>query len=258
MIKTLKEEKNSAFREICKLAGRAVGQYKMITGGERILVGLSGGKDSMTLAHVLIYIQRRSPIKFELFFATFNPQFPDFGMEKLRQYCQKQEWVLNEISMDMPKMVAERPDKSPCMICSRMRRGHLYTLAKELQCTHLALGQHLDDIESSFLMSLARGQGLTTMGPNVSSSQDVRVIRPLAFVPESLIRESAQEFDFPVGVGKCSFANELDKNGDRAYFMELLNVLEERIPHVRSNILKSLNNIQLEYLLDLKYLYLEN
>lgn len=247
-------ERNPAFHEICRLAGKAVGKYRMIQGGEKILVGLSGGKDSLTLAHVLSFMRRRSPVPFELAMGVFDPGFPEFGLEKLQAYCDAQSWKLEIIHCDMPTILREKAVKSPCMMCSRLRRGHLYKMAESLGCTHLALGQHLDDIEASFLMSLARGQGLTTMGPHVAAdASPVRVIRPLALVPEALIRASAEYFDFP-GSGKCSHADALEKEGDRAYFKGLLDVLEKKVPHVRSNMLRSLGNIQEKYLLDERFL----
>lgn len=252
--KTEHPEQSRAFRQICRLAGKAVGRYRMIAGGEKIMVGVSGGKDSLTLVHVLKYMQRRSPVPFELVLATFDPGFPEFGLDRLQAYCSAQKWDLHVVSLDMESIIREKGIKSPCMMCSRLRRGNLYSLAESLHCTHLALGQHLDDIEASFLMSLARGQGLTTMGPHVAAeASPVRVIRPLALVPEALIVDSASCFDFP-NTGKCSYAYELEEEGDRAYFKELLSVLEQRIPHVRSNILRSLSNVQVDYLLDSSFL----
>ncbi len=211
---------------------------------------ISGGKDSLIMLHVLKYMQSRSPVPFEVIPAVFDPGFPEFGLDRLQAYCWKQNWDLHVTSLDIGSIIREKGVKSSCMMCARLRRGLLYKLAESLRCTHLALGQHLDDIETSFLMSLARGQGLTTMAPNVpSEAADVRIIRPLAFVPESLVIQAAEKFDFPRS-GKCSYAAMLDSDGDRAYFKNLLNTLEERIPHVRSNILRSLGNVQTDYLLD--------
>ncbi len=227
-----------------------MGEFEMITGGERIMACISGGKDSLIMLHVLKYMQSRSPVPFEVIPAVFDPGFPEFGLDRLQAYCREQNWDLHVTSLDIGSIIREKGVKSPCMMCARLRRGLLYKLAESLQCTHLALGQHLDDIETSFLMSLARGQGLTTMAPNVpSEAADVRIIRPLAFVPESLIIQAAEQFDFPRS-GKCSYAAMLDSDGDRAYFKNLLNTLEERIPHVRSNILRSLGNVQTDYLMD--------
>ncbi len=254
MADTDKPEKTAAFSRICRLAGKAVGRYRMIAGGEKILVGVSGGKDSLMLMHVLAYMQRRSPVKFQLVPAVFDPGFPGFGLDVLQEYCRKHGWELQVLSLNMEQIIREKNIKSPCMMCSRLRRGLLYSLAGKLNCSRLALGQHLDDIEASFLMSLARGQGITTMGPNVpAESAGLRVIRPLALVPEALIKEAAAAFNLPV-CGKCIYEPELDRDGDRAYFKKQLDMLEARIPHVRSNILRSLGNIQTEYLLDERFL----
>jgi hypothetical protein len=140
--------------------------------------------------------------------------------------------------------------KNPCMLCSRLRRGHLYRLAAELNCGKLALGQHLDDIISSFLMSLCRGQGLTSMAPKVVPDDPAHpvVIRPLALVPEELIRSCADAFDFPVSSGKCQY-EKLLKSGDRAQFSELVEELSRRIPGLRSNIARSLSKVEIDHLL---------
>ena len=247
-------ERSRAFRELCRLTGQAVGRYRMITGGERILIGVSGGKDSLILAHVLYAMRRRSPVPFALYPAVFDPGFPEFGLERLRSYCAQQGWPLQVVSLPVADIVREKAVSTPCMLCARLRRGKLYGLAAELRCGHLALGQHLDDALASFLMSFCRGQGLTTMGPNVPAEREpVRIIRPLILAPEELIREAAAEFAFP-DAGKCVYAEQLEANGDRAYFKHLVEQLEQRMPHVRAQMLHSLSRLQPEYLLDPRFL----
>ena len=139
------------------------------------------------------------------------------------------------------------------MICSRLRRGNLYTLARKRNLNKIALGQHLDDAEVSFLMSLCRGTGLSTMGPNVpEKSGKLRVIRPLILTPENLISEWVHAQHLPVR-GECRYKEQLE-NGDRKYFRRLLDQLAERIPDLRSNMLRSMSNIQEEYLFDPRFL----
>lgn len=243
-------ESSDGFRELCRLAGRAIGRYRMIEAGDRIMIGVSGGKDSLMLTHVLHQLRRRSPVKFELVPAVFDPGFPDFGLEKLREYCARQGWALAETALPVAEILREKGDKNPCMLCSRLRRGKLYGLAAELGCNRLALGQHFDDAATSFLISLLRGQGLKTMGPNVAAQEeDIRIIRPLIFAPEPLIVAAAAKFDFP-NTGKCAYATRLESDGDRAYFKRLLADVEKRIPHWRSQMLQSLSNVRTEYLLD--------
>ena len=248
-------DRTSAFRELCRLAGQAVARYRMIGEGDRILVGLSGGKDSFLLLHVLHALRRRAPIRFDLVAATFDPGFPEFNADAIAAYCREQKWEHRIIRFDIAALLEEKQfEATPCILCSRLRRGRLYGLAEREKCGKLALGQHFDDIAVSFLMSLCRGQGLTTMGPNVAAKakEQIRIIRPLALAPESLIIRCRDERTLP-GAGKCRY-EELLADGDRAYFRQLLDVLAERIPNLRSQMLRSLGNIQTEYLLDPAFL----
>ena len=139
------------------------------------------------------------------------------------------------------------------MLCSRLRRGNLYSLARKLNCRKIVLGQHLDDAAISFLMCLCRGAGLSTMGPNVPEKNgELRIIRPLIFTPEKMIADLAAEMELPVR-GECLYKEQLEK-GDRRFFKNLLQEMSLRIPDLRSNILRSLSNVQEGYLLDKKFL----
>ena len=145
-------------------------------------------------------------------------------------------------------------DARPCILCSRLRRGNLYALAKKLGCGKLALGQHLDDIAVSFLISLCRGGGLTTMGPNVPSDDDaVRIIRPFAYVEEKLTIEAAKMLEIP-SRGECIYKQQLEESGDRAYFKRRLREMERHIPNLLPNILHSLSDVRPPYLLDRRFI----
>ena len=247
--------RSAAFRELCKLTGQAVARYRMIEEGDRILVGLSGGKDSFMLLHALHALRRKAPVHFELIAATFDPGFPEFHADRIAGYCREQGWEHRFVRLDIAGILAEKAcDDTPCVLCSRLRRGKLYGLAAGENCGKLALGQHFDDIAASFLMSLFRGQGLRTMGPNIATTakEQVRVIRPFALAPESLIIRCRDEFGPPVA-GKCRYEEQLE-DGDRAYFRGLLDEISERIPNLRSQMLRSLANVQVDYLLDTRFL----
>ena len=248
---------SNLFKKICRLAGNAIVEYRMIGKGDRILVGLSGGKDSMVLLRVLAYFRGVAPVSFELEAVTFDPGFPGFSADATGEYCRSLSIPHHIIRFDMPSLLKEKGmGKNPCMLCSRLRRGNLYTLAKKLRCGKIALGQHLDDVAVSFLMSLCRGAGLSTMGPNVPAEEhDVRIIRPLIFIPEALLSKVAAEMELPVR-GECLYRNELE-NGDRRYFKRILEEISGRIPDLRSNILRSLSNVQEGFLLDKKFLDLK-
>lgn len=251
----MKKAETPAFNKLCRLAGQAVGKYRMIAEGDRILVGLSGGKDSITLLHILYTMQKRAPIRFEIFPAVFDPGFPGFGLEILQKYAGEQNWPLHVIRTDVAAALDPARNNAPCVLCSRIRRGKLAALAEELQCNKLALGQHLDDLLISFLMSAARGQGLTTMGPNVRSKSmpSLRIIRPMALAEESLIKAAAAELGPYPDSGKCMYHNEL-ADGDRIYFRDMLEKMAERIPHIRSQLLYSLGKVETGYLLDTRFL----
>ena len=240
----------SEFKKLCRLAGETVAKYRLITAGDRIIAGLSGGKDSLVMMHVLKHLQQHAPVEFSVTAATFDPGFPGFGLESLRDYCRTQQWEHHVVKLNVAQVVEEKSfDSSPCVLCSRLRRGKLYGLARELNCNKLALGHHLDDIIISFLMSLCRGQGVTTMAPIVppKSPEKPWIIRPMALVPESLIVQCASLMELPVS-GICRYKEQLD-DGDRKYFQNSLQMWEKRIPDLRSNIARSLANPQVEHLL---------
>lgn len=251
-------EKSKIFKSICRQAGQAIADYKMIAGGDRLMVGLSGGKDSMTLMHVLTYLQRHAPIDFEITAVTFNPGFPGFDSAVIRHYAQAHKWNHHVIDFAMDDFLKEKgAERRPCVLCSRIRRGKLYGKAEELGCGKIALGHNLDDICVSMLISLSRGQGMKTMGPNVKADESrLRVIRPLIYVPENVIVECARLFGFP-DCGKCAYEDTLEKSGDRAYFEKMLGQLEKRIPHIRRNMLYSMSSIRPDYMLDREFLKFE-
>ena len=242
------------FKKICRLAGKAIVEYAMIREGDRILAGISGGKDSVALLHVLRYFQQTAPVRFDLAAATFDPGFPDFSADATGELCRELGIEHHLIRFDMAALLAEKKlEDNPCMLCSRLRRGNLYTLARRRKFNKIALGQHLDDAEVSFLMSLCRGAGLSTMGPNVPEKNgQLRIIRPLILTPETLIADWVRSRNLPIR-GECRYKDQLE-NGDRRYFRRLLDQLAERIPDLRSNMLRSMTHIQEEYLFDPRFL----
>ena len=238
------------FKKLCRLAGETVVKYRLIADGDRILVGVSGGKDSLALMHVLTHLQQAAPVKFSLECVTFDPGFPEFGADAVQAYCREQKWNHHTLKMDIASIVQEKGfDRAPCVLCSRLRRGKLYGMAQELKCNKLALGQHLDDIVSSMLISLCRGQGVTTMAPKVQPDDPEHpvIIRPLALVPEALIVEYTSTLDLPKA-GICRYREQLQQ-GDRVYFKGVIDELSRYIPDLRSNIAHSLSKVETDHLL---------
>ena len=241
----------SAFKKLCRIAGETCVNYRLIRNGDRILTGLSGGKDSFVLLHLLKHLQKHAPVDFTVEAATFDPGFADFGVAEIAAYCESLTVKHHTVKLNIPEIIREKNmENAPCVLCSRLRRGKLYGLARELKCNKLALGQHLDDVINSFLMSLCRGQGLTSMAPLVQpkNPEHPTIIRPLALVPEELIKECASDFGFPEKTGICRYETVL-KSGDRAAFAALVETLAEKIPDLRENIAHSLTRVELNHLL---------
>ena len=236
--------------KIRKLAGECIGRFGLIEENDCILAGLSGGKDSFILLHVLHFFQKVAPVRFEVIAGTFDPGYPEFDLQAISTYCQTQKWRHHIVRLPMSELLAERNlEDSPCGLCSRLRRGKLYGLASELKCNKLALGQHLDDLIASFFMSLCRGQGIRTMAP-LAKPQDPAhpvIIRPLALVPEDMLKETANCNSFPEA-GRCRY-EELLESGDRQYFRSLADTLTEKVPDFRSNFIRSLGHIEPEHLM---------
>ena len=162
----LLELKGKNIDRIRKLTGEAIGKFGLIDDGDRILAGISGGKDSIIMLHLLHYFKGTAPIKFDIIAATFDPGYPEFNTEAIESYCREHKWEHHTVKLPMEELLHSRSlDNSPCGLCSRLRRGKLYGMANALKCNKLALGQHLDDLIASFFMSLCRGQGIRTMAP---------------------------------------------------------------------------------------------
>lgn len=239
---------------ITRKAGEAIVNYRMIEENDRIMIGLSGGKDSFVLAHTLHALQKKAPVRFELICATFDPGFPHFNTEDISRYAKEQNWKFNSVRLDIEPIIQEKNfNDAPCALCSRLRRGHLYTLMDKLKCNKLALGHHADDAIISFMMSYFRGHGLSTMGPNVPALENKRIIRPLILVPEAKIAEFASSLALPE-CGKCRYDKYLDECGDRVFFRKILTDIEKKVPDFRSLALKSMGKIEKNYLFDKNFI----
>ncbi len=238
------------FERLCRYAGEAVTHYRMIESGDRILVGVSGGKDSLMLMHVLEHLQQVAPVDFSLVAGIFDPGYDEFNASGIAAYCRSRGWEYRTVGMDIAGVLQEKNwEDSPCVLCSRLRRGRLYGLCRRLGCGKLALGHHFDDLAVSFLMSLCRGQGLSTMAPVVPPRAAGRpaIIRPLALAPEALIVRCAAARGLP-RLGLCRYRSQLE-SGDRRYFRSLVDTLAERIPGLRSNLRRSLSRVESGHLL---------
>jgi len=181
----------------------------MLINGDRVLVGLSGGKDSLTLLHCLLEVQRTAPVKFAVAAATVDPQAAGYDPSALREYVTSlgiEYFMLQQPVMERAKTHMDPKTASICSWCSRMKRGTLYKCMREHGYNVLALGQHLDDIAESFLMSAFFNGTLRTMKAHYwaeGGGVQVRVVRPLVYVRESSTAEFAQQAELPIIPENC-------------------------------------------------------
>ncbi len=192
-------------RPVVRAAGRAIADYAMIQPGDRLLLGVSGGKDSLSLLHTLLYLRDKAPVSFELAVATVDPQIEGFDPRPLQQYIP---------SLGVPyhfesQAIVERAKKtlrgdSFCAYCSRMRRGILYATARRHGYNVVVLAQHLDDLAESFMLSAFHGGSLRTMKAHyLNDAGDLRLIRPFVYVRERQLVDFARAAGLPVIADNC-------------------------------------------------------
>lgn len=209
-------------KTILRPVGRAISEFEMINEGDRILLGLSGGKDSLSLLHILHHLQRHAPINFSIGAITVDPEIDGFDPSRLKEYIKKLGIPYYYESHDITSQAeAQLKNDSFCSFCSRMKRGIMYTTARRENYNVLALAQHLDDLAESFLMSAFRGGQLRTMKANYTNQAgDIRVIRPLIHVREHQTTDFAIKTELPVIPDSCPAC--FSKPTEREHIKQLL------------------------------------
>lgn len=213
---------------------KAIDDFNMIDDGDKIAVGLSGGKDSITLLYALYYLKKFYPKKFDVMAITIHPGSETFNTEELEKICKDLNIEYLIYDSNISEVVFNiRKEKNPCSLCANMRRGMLNSLAIEHGCNKIALGHHMDDVMETFMMSVFLNGKIHTFAPvTYLSRSNVKTIRPMIYVDEKTIRAVAREKNYPV-IGKCCPKDGFTK---REYMKDLLKGLKKDIPRVREHV----------------------
>jgi tRNA 2-thiocytidine biosynthesis protein TtcA len=193
-------------KKLRSIVTSALVDYSMIKPGDKVLIGVSGGKDSLSLLHILMECRKKCPFDFEIACATVDPQVPEYQPQALIPYMESIGVKYHYLSQPIVELAktAMTGKQSICAFCSRMKRGMLYRCMRENGYNVLALGQHLDDLVESFLMSCFRNGSLRTMKANYFvKEKDLRVIRPLIYVREKMTTDFANEAQLPIIRDNC-------------------------------------------------------
>ena len=237
-------------QRIRRLTGQAIGDFSLIGEGDRILVALSGGKDSWTLLHMLEMLRRRAPVRFSLVAVTVHPGFPGFTTGGIESYLREHGYEYRIVSAPVHGLVLDKlsPEDIPCPLCARIKRGVLYTQAADLGCTKIALGHHRDDFIETLLLNQFYNGRIKAMAPFLRADDGRNVvIRPLVYVPEEDIIAYVAEAGFPVTCCACPACGDPDQK--RVKIKKLLADLESGHPGIKASLLAALGDVDRRHLL---------
>ncbi len=236
---------------IAKQVTRAITDYGMIVDGDRVMVGLSGGKDSWALIQMLDVLQKRAPIDFSIVAVTVDSGYMDYKHALITEACRARGWELRIEHTTIGEQMDDILDAgdTPCSLCARLRRGVLYRVADEVGATKIALGHHLDDFVETLLLNVFFAGALMAMPARlVSDNQKHVVIRPLVYVTEGDARAYTEESALPVIGCCCPACGDLSLQRQRV--KRLIAELEREHPQVKSSMIKALTNVKPRHLLD--------
>ena len=243
-------EENKLEKKLCRLVGQAIGDFGMIEEGDKVMVCVSGGKDSYAMLDILMKLRERAPINFEIIAVNLDQKQPNFPAEVLPNYLKSlgiQFHIEEQDTYSIVKRVIPE-GKTTCGLCSRLRRGILYRVADELGATKIALGHHRDDILETLMLNMFYAGKLKGMPPKLRSDDGKHiVIRPLAYVPEKLLERYAVDMNFPII--PCDLCGS-QPNLQRQVMKEMLHDWEKKHPGRVENLFRSMHHIVPSHLMD--------
>ncbi|MDR1376542.1 MAG: tRNA 2-thiocytidine biosynthesis protein TtcA, partial [Synergistaceae bacterium] len=211
--------------------GRAMGDFAMIEEGDKIVVGLSGGKDSLVLLHTLSEFRRRSRAHFEL--AACTVALTGMDVSRLEDYCRARDVPYVVLRHSIAEIIESRDERSPCSFCANLRRGILNSRAREDGFNKLALGHNLDDAVETFFMNLFRGGRIRSFQPKfLQDRTGIEVIRPLIYAGETSILDEARRLELPILLGACPYAGKTERQRTK----EMLGEMMTRVPDIFANV----------------------
>ena len=231
-------------QKLFSLTRQAIDDYQMIEEGDRIAIGISGGKDSLTLLCAMQGLQKFYPKRFELEAVTVDLGYPGFDLEHIRQLCQKLQVPYNVIPTQIGKIVfEERQESNPCALCAKLRKGAFNDRIKELGCNKVAYAHHKDDMVETMLLSLMyEGRFHSFLPKTYLDRMDLTVIRPLIYVSESEVIGFRNKYHLPVAKSPCP----ADGYTKRQYVKDLLRKLNQENPGVKDRMFSAIVNGHLE------------
>jgi tRNA 2-thiocytidine biosynthesis protein TtcA len=236
---------------LAKKTTKAIIDYKMIEDGDRVMVGLSGGKDSWALLQILDVLRQRAPIAFSLVAVNVDSGYKEYKHALIASTCESHGWEYRIEHTGIGEQIEDilDADQTPCSLCARLRRGVLYRIAKEIGATKIALGHHADDFIETLLLNLFFAGSLKAMPAKLVSDDGANVvIRPLVLVGEDEARQYAKECSLPIIGCCCPACGDLALQRQR--MKRLLMDLEVEHPGVKQSMLKALTNVKPRHLLD--------
>src|SRR5688572_23857179 len=236
---------------IAKKTTKAIIDFNLIEDGDRVMVGLSGGKDSWALMQMLDQLRARAPIDFSLIAVNVDSGYKDFKHDVIAKTCEARGWEYRIEHTGIGELMDDllEANATPCSLCARLRRGVLYRIASEIGATKIALGHHLDDFIETLLLNLFFAGALKAMPARLVSDSGAHVvIRPLAYVGEDEARLYAKAVELPIIGCCCPACGDLSLQRQRV--KRLILDLEREHPGVKQSMLKALGNVMPRHLLD--------